>query len=124
MPMTWRLSEEFQMKLTLVLEDLKAFWKKNWLKGVGFWFLSQACVEYFARHMFTCTLAAAILLGYGSYCSIKKEEQAEREKNEEARWSYSVVGTVAMVFCTLMALLAIMTTPSPLREWLHIKPIP
>ena len=104
------------------LAELKSMWKKNWLKIIGFTFLVQASFEYFANHMFGCSLTAALLLGYAMYYCGKKNKQAELAHDDNMAWSYFTTMVIATVFCGLMFFLAVVAMPLSVQTWLNLPP--
>src|SRR5579864_6969253 len=73
-------------------EELKDFLKKNWLKGIGFFFLCLASGEYLQNHRFGCNSSAALLLIYAMFHCYRKARQAELVKNyNEASFYFNLV---------------------------------
>lgn len=97
--------------------------RQNWLKSIGIAFVSMASVEYFAHHLFGCSLAAGLLLAYGSFRAYRRCEKIERAPllagtNDDFDATFGLVA--ATLFACLFACLAIISAPQEIKAFFHL----
>lgn len=105
------------------LKEIADFYRQSWLKSFGIAFVFMACMEYFANHLFGCSLAASLLLAYGSFRAYRKCEKIERAPllagtNDDFDAMFGLV--VATLFAVLFAWLAIISAPQEIKAFFHL----